>query len=509
MAARKKTDRQLLAEWEQYYSQFITAGEIDESESAEVTLGRRKKLEANPEEWFAYYFAGYCKSPAAPFHRAAARRLLANNHWYEVRSWCRGMAKSARSMMEIVYLALTGQVKNVLIVSATYDSAVKLLTPFRLEFEQNLRIAQDYEPQQSLIKWEAGDLITKCGCAFQAIGAGQSPRGVRNKSKRPDFILVDDIDTDEECRNPDRIKTKWDWIEQALIPTLDISENIRILFNGNIIAKDSCIVRAGKIASHWDIINIRDKHGKSTWPEKNSEEQIDFILSKISTRSAQQEYFNNPLTEGTVFKEITYGKVPPLNTFRFLVCYGDPSPSNSRNPKSSRKAAWLVGIQNAVTYVIKGKLDHATNAEFVAWFYEINRFVGTATQVYNHIENNTLQDPMFQQVIMPLFVGQAKTDSMLSVSPDTRKKPDKFSRIEGNLEPLNRQARLVFNEAMKGDPHMQRLAEEFLLITPELHSPADGADCVEGAYWIANSKIAANCAGAITKGRKPANRKRV
>ena len=56
-----------------------------------------------------------------------------------------------------------------------------------------------------------------------------------------------------------------------------------------------------------DIINIRDKDGKSTW-DKNSEGDVDKILSLVSTASAQKEYFNNPLSEGDVFTEMTWGQ---------------------------------------------------------------------------------------------------------------------------------------------------------------------------------------------------------
>ena len=105
---------------------------------------------------------------------------------------------------------------------------------------------------------------------------------------------------------------------------------------GNIIARDCCVVRAGESADHWDIVNIRDKSGRSTWPEKNSEEHIDRVLSKISTKAAQGEYFNNPIAEGEVFKDLVYGKVPPLSKFKFVVIYGDPSPGESRAKKASR-----------------------------------------------------------------------------------------------------------------------------------------------------------------------------
>ena len=310
----KPSHKQLIRDWEDYYNQFIADVEVDSTETEAEKIQRIQRLEANPEEWFNYYFPAYCTAESANFHKKATRRLFSHRRWYEVRAWSRELAKSARSMFEILYLALTKEISNVLLVSNSADNAARLLLPFQLQLEKNLRIVNDYGVQRTEGKWETGEFIAKCGCSFRSLGAGQSPRGTRNEHKRPDFILIDDLDTDEACRNPDRVKTTWEWVEQALIPTVSVSGDIRILFNGNIIAKDCCIARAGKVADKFDIINIRDKNGVSSW-NKNSEEDIDFILSKISTKSAQQEYFNNPLSEGDTFKSITWGKVPPCDNF--------------------------------------------------------------------------------------------------------------------------------------------------------------------------------------------------
>lgn len=268
---RKPTDKQLLEDWRQYYESFISDVEVDTGENEADKLKRIKRLEADPEQWFKYYFPAYCTAEPAAFHKAATKRLIEHFRWYEVRAWSRELAKSARSMMEVLFLALTGKIFNMLLVSNSFDNACRLLLPFQLQLEKNARIINDYGDQVNPGSWETGQFVAKCGCSFRAIGAGQSPRGTRNEAKRPDFILVDDIDTDEECRNPDRIKAKWDWIEQALIPTVSVSGDIRILFNGNIIAKDCCIKLAGEKADKFEVINIRDKNGKSSWPEKNSD----------------------------------------------------------------------------------------------------------------------------------------------------------------------------------------------------------------------------------------------
>ena len=113
------------------------------------------------------------------------------------------------------------------------------------------------------------------------IGAGSAPRGSRNEAVRPDVLLVDDFDTDEDCRNPVTLDKKWDWWEKALYPTRSVSESTLVVFCGNIIAKDCCVARAGTIADSWDIVNIRDRDGHSTWPQKNTEDDLEKISIDI------------------------------------------------------------------------------------------------------------------------------------------------------------------------------------------------------------------------------------
>ena len=166
-----------------------------------------------------------------------------------------------------------------LMISNSYDMAEKFLKPYKGNLEANQRIINDYGVQELPGSWTAGDFTTRKGCAFLALGAGQSPRGTRNEEVRPDIIVFNDIDTDEECRNPDIIENKWKWIENAAFGTRSISKKTLILFLGNIIAEDCCVVRAGERADHVDVRNIRNEDGESSWPQKNTQEHIDRVLS--------------------------------------------------------------------------------------------------------------------------------------------------------------------------------------------------------------------------------------
>lgn len=508
------TDKQALQLWNEYAENIRKSTALLTGETEAEQRKRIEKLEADPLLWFKYYFPNYCYAEFADFQKKAIKRVTNNLEWYEVRAWSRELAKSTITMMEVLYLCLTGKKKYVLLISNSFDNAERLLIPYKINLEENQRIKHDYGSQELPGSWTTSEFTTRKGVAFRALGAGQSPRGARNEAARPDVILFDDLDTDEDCRNPDVIEKKWRWIEDAAIGTRSLSNPTTIIFCGNIIAKDCCVVRAQEFADHTDIVNIRDAEGKSGWPQKNSEEHIDRVLSQKSYLSQQKEYYNNPIEEGNVFKEMTYGKCPALNSLPFALVYADPSPSNKDRPTSkakvqnSCKAVVILGYADLKFYVYKAFVDVTTNSTFVDWLYAAKDYVGDKTQLYSFIENNSLQDPFYQQVLLPLIFDKGKvTGLVLGVTPDDRDKPDKYFRIEGTLDPLNRMGLLILNIDEKEDPHMKRLEAQFKSVSANSKT-MDGPDAVEGGVHIIKNKVATEAAGGIEVFKRKPNKKR-
>lgn len=484
------SDKQAIQQWNEYVENIRKLTAVFEGESEEQQRKRIAILEKDITLWCKYHFPNFCYADFAPFQTAYMQRLIKNEEWYEVIMWSRELAKSTITMMIILYLVLTGKKKYMLLISNSYDNAERLLMPYKGNLEANQRIINDYGVQELPGSWGAGEFTTRKGAAFRALGAGQSPRGTRNEESRPDVIVFDDIDTDEECRNPDIIQNKWKWIEDAAISTRSISKKTSIIFCGNKIAADCCVVRASEFADHTDIVNIKDANGNSSWPQKNTEEDITRILSQKSYASIQKEYYNNPLEEGQTFKEIHWGKVEPLDTIPFVISYSDPSTSNNDKPsvksgkQNSCKVNALVGYSPVTDkyYLYTCFNEHSTNAVFIDRMYHLRSYVNNKTALYTFIENNGLQNPFFEQVLMPLVYQKAKEHDggELSVTPDTERKGEKFFRIEADLEPLFRLDRFVFNEEEKGNPHMQRMAAQF--ISASINSKTlDGPDAVQGA----------------------------
>lgn len=488
---RKLTDKQYLEQWQKFKKNISLATPVDLNETPIEKQRRIEALEKDDEAWFKYYFPNFYTSEPAPFHKKATKRVMQNPDWFEVRSWARELSKSGRTMMEVLKLVLTGKKKNIIMVSNTLDNAARLLLPYKAILESNNRIINDYGKQQSIGNWEADEFKTQNGVAFRALGAGQSPRGTRNDAIRPDVILIDDIDTDEECRNKDRIKNKVKWVFEALYATRSISNPLLMIVCGNIIAKYCTVTELGKKADKWDIVNIRDKHGKSTWPQKNTEAAIDRVLSLMPTSSAKKEYFNDPQSEGSTFKEVHFKKLPQLRHCEKVLIYGDPSPSNNTKAKNSTKAVGVIGYKGGEYYLYKIWIGHATNAEFVNWLSQACLYLDfrkiDPKRVY--VENNSLQDPHYTQVLVPL-VNQffQRTNYRIPIRPDKRKKPAKFERIEGTLEPKHNSGQLYANEAEKDNPHMQLFVEQMLAVSEDCKE-MDGPDMLEGGVWLIENRV--------------------
>lgn len=479
-------DKHTIDEWALHLKTIMDATSINVNETEEERTARKAALEGNPENWFAYYFPQYAYAEPAGFHIEATQRILARKELYEIRMWSRELAKSTRTMMEVMYLALVGHMpaegdgirlkkKCILLISNSLDNATRLLMPYKANLQCNERIIQDYGRQENAGKWQAAEFTTEGGISFRALGAGQSPRGTRNEEARPDILLFDDVDTDADCLNPEIVAKKWRWIEEAAIGTRSVSQPTTIVFCGNRIAVDCCIHRATSFADVTTIINIRDAQGVSSWPHKNTEADIDRVLSQKSYAAAQKEYYNNPIVEGSVFRQMAYKPPYPLADYQALLCYTDPSFSDT----GDYKATVLVGKHGKEYHVLKCYLQQTGTSSMVDWHFEIlEATMGYRCQFY--MEKVFMQDVIIKQV----NDACVERGINLFVQEDARGKPNKFTRIEAMLEPLNRTGRLFLSEAERYSPHMQRLEEQFLALAFGSSAHDDGPDAVEGAIWL-------------------------
>ena len=176
----KPDDREALSFWDTLLESMEQEFPIDINETAEEQRERVEKLEADFEAWKKYYFPKYCTHEAPDFHKRSSDKILSKMEFYMVRPWSRELSKSGLTMMEVLYLTLTGKKKNVILASNNKDNAIRLLEPYKTNLEINVRIINDYGQQEKHGSWTEAEFTTLKGVTFRAIGAGQSPRGTRS-----------------------------------------------------------------------------------------------------------------------------------------------------------------------------------------------------------------------------------------------------------------------------------------------------------------------------------------
>lgn len=459
--------------------------------SAISTENQQERL-AKAKKSYAYfvktYFPHLASAPSADFHIKAANEILNNKRLRAVFEWARGLAKSTNmSLMIPLWLLLTQDEQLCMVlVSKSEEMADRLLAEIQGELLTNELLRQDYGDKMKILSSSAGEMITASGSFFFSCGRGQSPRGVKYKGLRPNYIVIDDIDDDELCRNDARVSLLTDWCNEALMGTMQVGRG-RFILVGNRISNRSVLAKLAENKTYKHVkVNILDRHGKPSWSEAQTAEEIQDLRLSQGERSFQKEYMNNPITEGAIFKadDIRYTKALPFRKYTRLICYTDPSFKNSSN--NDYKATVLVGkTREGYFHILKAFADQTSVTTMYEWLYSVRDYVSDNTPVYFYMESNFIQSMHLDDFRK---FGEGKGD-LIALRGDSRKKPDKFARIEA-LEPLFSQGIIFFNEREKDSKGMQTLIEQLLLFQRGSKIHDDAPDALEGAIYLLNRKDA-------------------
>lgn len=417
----------------------------------------------------------------APFHNAAALKVKNTPNLKAVFKWPRGHAKSTHFDI-FLPLWLMFQPKRLInfmvVVGKSEDSAKRLLSDIQAELEYNQRIIADFGEQKNLGHWQDGEFTSQSGVNFLACGRGQSPRGLREREARPDYIVIDDLDDDELCRNEKRVKELTDWVKEALFGSLDVGRG-RFIMVGNLISKTSVLANiAASRGVHVSEIKAVDKDGEPVWKEKWTKEEAQEYADFVGYRAWQKEMMHNPIKDGTIFRHewIRYKKVLPLHKYEMLVCYTDPSFKSTTS--NDYKASRLWGKIGNELHLIDCYVRQDTVSGMVRWLYNLFESIPENVAVRFFMEANFMQD-----IILDEFTTEGNARGyQLPILPDKRKKPEKIQRIEA-VSPLWERGFVYYNEALKDNPDMIVGIEQTLALERGSRVHDDAPDADEGAIW--------------------------
>jgi predicted phage terminase large subunit-like protein len=354
---------------------------------------RRRSASADFDTFVNTYFPHYIRSPhKSELHRYLFARLVeivtSPKSETDAIAAPRGEAKSTLvSQLFVLWCLVTGRKRYPVIVMDSIDQAYPMLEAIKAELEFNPRLAMDYPEAcgQGRV-WQSGTIVTRSDAKVQVAGSGKKLRGLRHGPHRPDLCVLDDIENDEQVRNPEQRDKLQSWLTKTVLPLGGAVTKFDVVYIGTILHYDSVLSRtlANKmwrsarfkallqwpdrmdLWDHWEEVlrNEGEDAADTFWREHQAEMEAGAVVSwqarpvlalmKIRARDGHgafdSEYQNDPVAgDAAPFAGIITFWV---NRLREWIFYGACDPSLGKAGAGRDPSALLVGGLNRETGVL-------------------------------------------------------------------------------------------------------------------------------------------------------------
>lgn len=292
-------------------------------------------------------------SPIAEFHRELWRMFCSDDTQVAVAA-PRGHAKTSAGVITYGLASLLfGANDFTLLVGSTETLAAGHLANISRIFTENEQIIKSFKIEvikNSETQFEAK--VRGRHVCIMVKGAEQKLRGVLWNNKRPDLILIDDLEEDEAVMNPDRREKLRNWFGNALLPCGSRKCKIRMV--GTILHLDSLLERLLKEDSGWVTKRFRahrdfDDFSELLWPEHVTEEKLrkmrQWYISQGNASGYSQEYLSYPIAHlDAYFNPEDFLEMVDEDYRQPFNVYGSVDLAISTKTKADRTAFALVGV---------------------------------------------------------------------------------------------------------------------------------------------------------------------
>lgn len=501
--------------------------------------GLRWKLGAIDMEFFGRaYFPHYFSKPSPEFHReldaiwqqgvlkgrypltAADTKMISRlPGTRRAVAAPRGHAKSTNLTFKgTMHSTLYGYKHYPIIISDSSEQAEGFLDNIRVEFEENTAILEDFGVLAGSV-WRSNVLLTKTNIKIEAIGSGKKIRGRKHRNWRPDLIILDDVENDENVRTPEQRKKLKDWFDKAVSKCGD--DYTDIIYIGTLLHYDSLLAKtltnpayrsikykaviqfsqADDLWQQWETIftdlSNDDRESEALaffqahkeamlegtqvlWEEKLS--YYDLMVMRVSEGEASfnSEEQNEPINpDDCLFMEewfdyyneaeVNFGD-PAFDFFGFI----DPSLGKTKRSDFSAIVTLAKHKGSGYMYVVDADIERCHPDRIIADVLAKERWLRASFgHGYRKLGAETNQFQWFLKE--ELAKASAKAGLYLPIE-EVQQTSDKVMRIQ-TLQPDVKNKYIKFNRRHK------RLLEQLTQFPMGAHD--DGPDALEGARSIA------------------------
>lgn len=497
-----------------------------------VECQKRRKLAWDDFEYFiGTYFPHYVRSP----HKSALHRYLftrlpeivaSEKSETDAIAAPRGEAKSTLvSQLFVVWCLVTGRKRYPVIVMDSIDQAYPMLEAIKAELEFNPRLQMDFPEATGQGRvWRAGTMVTANNAKVQVAGSGKKLRGLRHGPYRPDLAVLDDIENDEQVRNPDQRDKLQSWLTKTVLPLGGAGAKFDVVYIGTILHYDSVLNRtlgnklwrAAKFKAllRWpDRMDLWDRweetlrnSGEEAADAFYAEHQVEMergaecswaarpllALMRIRARDGHDtfdsEYQNDPVAgDNAPFAGIIQFWVNRLADWIF---FGSCDPSLGKAGASRDPSAILVGglnrqtgILDVVEAAIRKRLPDRIIEDVIAYQAEYRALLWVIETV------------QFQAFLYSELVKRAAARGIPVPARGVQPISDKLLRIE-SIQPH------VKNGLIRLHPSQTTLIEQLRHFPKADHD--DGPDALQ-MLWMAATTMGASASGFQSIGRRPSS----
>ena len=283
----------------------------------------RDERKRRAKEDFRYFVQTYLPHHVTPEETSAFRNSTYNS-----------IKETVAKYSKILYLAYRGGAKTTVITrlftlwevirgdafypaifSATVDGVEDNIAFIKTEFEENINLVTDFDIVRTKRDiWQSAEFtltIEGRKIKVEGYGAGQKVRGRNYYGRRPDLLILDDIENDENVESKTQRDKLEKWFKKAISKLPDRKRKYTLIIVGTLLHYDAVLKRLSKrrdfhVESHPLVLKFPEHMDE--WQELYEMPDRDDAIAEYTSNRAFYD-------EGLILDD------PELNTFELMMEY--------------------------------------------------------------------------------------------------------------------------------------------------------------------------------------------
>ncbi len=366
------------------------------------------------------------------------------------------------------------------------DSAKQKLKDIRDMYLNNKLMSANV--QKVYAQGDVFDVLTKEGVRvrIEAYGKGTSIRGLTWMNRRPDIVIMDDVQTVDDVRSDTLSDRDWNWF---LSDVYMLSKQSRVFMIGNNLG-DRCIIeRLGKVGRDFGFKFYRIpaiKDGRAVWPEKFT---VDYLMKEKEAynKAGKIDIWLRERMCQSVAEELQVFKKSYFNYYMKL-------PEGKYNYYTAVDLA-ISEKESADYTVIVTIAVSEQNIRFIERldYFRTSDLDVTMSKIFEHVrqfrpQRVAVEKVAFQAAMEKMLKKKMLDENMFFTLEMVQPKGSKEMRIYSGLQPLYA-AGAIFHK--QGADYLSELENELLMFTKEgaKSEHDDLMDALQMANAIANVPV--------------------